>query len=344
MMKKQIIVRGRIVRVFALLVLGLALLLPAEARAQFQVLGATVAPAFRDVTDGASRSTVIVKCDGRRVALGTVIAADGWILTKASELSGRITCQVRGRDLEARLMGVAEEYDLAMLKVEAENLAPARFSESAITVGRWVASPGPGSALPVGVGVVSVGPRRIASRDVMLGVSLADAENGVRVVQVSPDSGAEKAGMQVDDIVTAINGQAVKQRIELTDAITMRQVGDQVRLSVLRAGQAVELVAPLGQRSSASRSDRMNTMGGPLSRRKAGFPIALQHDTVLKPEECGGPLVGLDGDVIGINIARAGRTESYAVPANVLAGLIQDLRGGRHNHIEPGRLPTASVE
>ena len=32
------------------------------------------------------------------------------------------------------------------------------------------------------------------------------------------------------------------------------------------------------------------------------------------PADCGGPLVNLDGKVVGMNIARAGRTESYAIP------------------------------
>ena len=46
--------------------------------------------------------------------------------------------------------------------------------------------------------------------------------------------------------------------------------------------------------------------------------MILQHDSVLKPSECGGPLVDLDGKVVGINIARAGRTETYAIPSEVV--------------------------
>lgn len=344
-MEENLTVHCRIGRTIAAMALGIACLLPAEVRAQFQVLGATMAPVFRDVTNAASRATVIVKCNGKPVALGTVVAADGWILTKASELSGRITCQIRGRDLEAQLINTAHEYDLAMLKVDASNLIPVRLSESATTVGRWVASAGSGG-MPVGVGVISVGPRRIASRDVMLGVSLGDAKESVRVLNVSADSGAEKAGLRVEDIITAINGQPMKARTDITDFVAMRQVGEQVKLSVLRGQQALDLMATLGKRSStgASRADRMNTMGGPLSRRKAGFPIALQHDTVLKPEDCGGPLVDIDGSVIGINIARAGRTESFAVPANVLVNVIQELKAGNPAPTEPARLSTAAAE
>ena len=69
-----------------------------------------------------------------------------------------------------------------------------------------------------------------------------------------------------------------------------------------------------------------------LSGRRSGFP-ALQHDTVLHPDQCGGPLVNLDGKVVGINIARASRVASYAIPADVVVPLIQELtiRSERRN-------------
>ena len=77
------------------------------------------------------------------------------------------------------------------------------------------------------------------------------------------------------------------------------------------------------------RGDLMNEMGGPLSERRNGFPMILQHDTVLRPSDCGGPLVDLDGKVIGINIARAGWSETYAAPAEAVLGLMYDLMSGK---------------
>ena len=62
----------------------------------------------------------------------------------------------------------------------------------------------------------------------------------------------------------------------------------------------------------------MDAMGGDLSLRRDDFAAAIQHDTVLMPHECGGPVVTLDGKIVGINIARAGRTESYYLPADVV--------------------------
>src|SRR5262249_53128260 len=66
-----------------------------------------------------------------------------------------------------------------------------------------------------------------------------------------------------------------------------------------------------------------------LSGRRRGFPTVLQHDTVLRPSDCGGPLVGLDGNVIGVNIARAGRTARYAIPAEDVGAVVHAPSGGK---------------
>jgi serine protease Do len=51
---------------------------------------------------------------------------------------------------------------------------------------------------------------------------------------------------------------------------------------------------------------------------------------VLRPTDCGGPLVDLDGRVLGINIARAGRVETWALPGDVIKSLIKPLKDGKY--------------
>ena len=52
-----------------------------------------------------------MKCDGTDAWLGTIVGPDGWVLTKASELKGRITCRLRdGRELDARNVGVHRHW------------------------------------------------------------------------------------------------------------------------------------------------------------------------------------------------------------------------------------------
>ncbi|MHC4406264.1 MAG: hypothetical protein ACYTG0_42060, partial [Planctomycetota bacterium] len=57
--------------------------------------------------------------------------------------------------------------------------------------------------------------------------------------------------------------------------------------------------------------------GGPFSERRFGFPLAMVHDMPVQPSDCGGPVVDTDGNVVGINIARALRVTNYAIPAAV---------------------------
>ncbi|MGC4003797.1 MAG: hypothetical protein QM811_12000 [Pirellulales bacterium] len=55
-----------------------------------------VKAAFKPSVAPAGRSTVTIQCDDKDAALGAVVAADGYVLTKASELAGRIAVKVRG--------------------------------------------------------------------------------------------------------------------------------------------------------------------------------------------------------------------------------------------------------
>ena len=102
------------------------------------------------------------------------------------------------------------------------------------------------------------------------------------------------------------------------------------KLKITRDEKEQDLRITLGTRPGSkggkSRSDQQNNMGSKLSERRAGFPIILQHDSVLKPTDCGGPLVNLDGQVVGINIARAGRVESYAIPSEAVRPLLEKLK------------------
>jgi serine protease Do len=73
------------------------------------------------------------------------------------------------------------------------------------------------------------------------------------------------------------------------------------------------------------RWEQMNRMGGRISDRVTGFERIVQHDIPLAPEECGGAVINLDGDVVGINVSRAGRVKTYAVPSDEILGLLKNL-------------------
>ncbi|HUR55723.1 MAG TPA: trypsin-like peptidase domain-containing protein, partial [Gemmataceae bacterium] len=140
---------------------------------------------FRTVVQKANESTIRVRCDDKDAALGTIVFADGYILTKASELKGAITARMKdGAEYEADVVAMHKETDLALLKVDVKGLTPVSFADTKkVPVGNWLAAAGPGSDASA-VGIVSVKTRtlRIDPLEQMnanrgfLGVFLDDAK------------------------------------------------------------------------------------------------------------------------------------------------------------------------
>jgi serine protease Do len=303
-----------------------------------------VLAAFRDVVSVPSQSTVRIFADGHKAALGAIVGSDGYIVTKASELKGRLEVQVHdGRKVEGRIIGRDPALDIALVKIDGKDLPTVRWGDAkAASVGSWVVTTGL-EREPVAIGVVSVPPRKIAAPSGALGVQLENDDAKARIAGVMPGSAAEKAGMQAGDQVVRVNDKPIGGRQELVDTIRGYMPGDEVTLLVRRGEEELTLNVKLGSLSMlvhGERAEFQNNLGGPLSERRAGFPSALQHDTVLRPSDCGGPLVNLDGETIGINIARAGRVESYALTADVVQEAVQKLMSNQPGHENLAESPT----
>ena len=79
------------------------------------------------------------------------------------------------------------------------------------------------------------------------GISGAQATPGVRVEEVQIGSPAGLAGLKVDDIITHIDGQSVRDGDILRSIISAKRPGDAAKLSVSREGIALELTVTLGE-------------------------------------------------------------------------------------------------
>jgi serine protease Do len=296
--------------------------------------------AWRSAASAAAKSTVQILVNDEQVALGTVVSADGYILTKASEVQGPATVKLPdGRELEARVIGRDDAYDLLLLRVPVRGLPPVNWANSqTAAVGSWVIAPRPNGEVAT-VGVVSVATRQVPARGPgsypnpnvgYMGVTLAPSEDGPVVTEVAEGSPAQKAGLRRGDVIYSLAGQRVRNPDQLLDVLREFAPGQTVRLVLLRDQEFVEKEVTLGKRPmDFSRAEFQNRLGNQLSEKRSGFPIVLQHDGVIRPQDCGGPLVNLDGQVIGINIARAGRSESYAIPAEVIQKLLPQLIQGK---------------
>lgn len=54
-----------------------------------------------------------------------------------------------------------------------------------------------------------------------------------------------------------------------------------------------------------------------------GFGKVIPRDADLKPAICGGPLFDMDGNFVGLNIARNSRVRSYAIPPAIVRKLVE---------------------
>ncbi len=324
---------------------GLGVLSPSVARAQasevfgFAKNNPEILEILRSVIGPARKSVVTVKCEGDTVAFGTIVGGDGWILTKASKLSGTPSVLTgEGDEFEAKLIGTHEKHDLALLRIEGKKkLSAITFSPSNDSpVGSWALSVGRAET-PITVGVVSVGMRKVRyprgfrplnpNRGYM-GINLAAGDKGVKIERVLPRSGASRAGLRRNDVIVSVDKKEITSPEKLIAALSKRRAGDTVVVGVRRGKEVKDFRVKLG-RPPLSRGDIQNSMGSKLSKRRSGFPVVLQHDGIVSPHECGSPVVNLDGKVIGINVARAGRTETYAIPTEVVLPLIEELKKGK---------------
>lgn len=295
---------------------------------------ASVKAAFAQAARPAAAATVRILADGKPAALGTVVDAAGHVVTKASLLEGELTCRFAdGREVEAKIVGSSEDYDIALLKIAATGLAPVTWRSVPAPPGSLVAAVEPGDGL-LGIGVVSSEPRKIRgstrpenSRG-RLGIGLGGNPAGVGITSVAGGSAAEKAGLKVGDRVKSIDGRAMTSADEVVQTVGGHAPGELIRLIVERGGEELEVEAVLGK-PEPRREPQDHWGGGPFSERRWGFPLVLPHDVVIHPKDCGGPLIDTDGNVVGVNIARALRVASYAIPADTVQTVIAELLGRR---------------
>jgi serine protease Do len=73
-------------------------------------------------------------------------------------------------------------------------------------------------------------------------------KNGVLVQQIQPGGPAEKAGLKVGDILTTIDGRAIKDGDDLVNEIANRRPGSSVRLGYLRDGKQADMTVVIGDR------------------------------------------------------------------------------------------------
>lgn len=291
--------------------------------------GNGVLNAFEPQRQFIQKSSAVIYDGRQRIAYGVVASADGYILSKASELEKKPSYDVRvDRKLfkNVKVVLVDPVWDVALLKVDAEDLGPVEYSESAAPAqGTWVVANGATTRLKrrLLAGIISAKSREIgAEGGAVLGVQLKNAENFLEIEEVTEGSGAEEADLKKGDLITAVDGEKVKTIEKLSELLNQKKAGETVSVSIRRGEKSMEITVKLSARGELfGEMSRNDQMSGDFSQRRSGFPKVIQHDILGNSHTMGGPVLGLDGKLLGMNIARANRAETFAIPAAELRKL-----------------------
>lgn len=327
-----------------LLICGFLLAPPTFAQQQlesdYRLTGKEVTKVFEPIRLVLQESSAVVLDGWKSVGYGVVVSSDGQILVKASEISDleKLSIRVGAKSYkEVKVAAVNPEWDVALIKIEAEGLVPVTWADGEVVHGMWVVSNGSTSRQRrrVRVGIISANTREIAGAvPVVLGLVLQKSEaedHDIVVEAVAEKSGAERAGIKEGDLIKAAEGVDLKDREQLLAMLKTKSAGDELALTVERDGEKMEFSVELAARSDvfAERKTRNDAMSGRTSGRRSSFKRVLQHDIGLSERSVGGPLLDLEGHCVGMNIARFSRAESFAIPAaelkEILGELLQDV-------------------
>ncbi len=82
----------------------------------------------------------------------------------------------------------------------------------------------------------------------------AEVKYGALVSNVQPESAAEEAGLQVDDIIVEVDDERISNSRDLANAIGLKGPGDKVRIEYLRNGDRRTTTAVLGEQTQLQSS------------------------------------------------------------------------------------------
>ena len=315
----------------------------ADAREEQYDRRAQVLEALSTLTDPYADAVVAVLVDSRDACYGTLIDDEGHVLTKASELGNPVrrvdVLLDDGQAVRARRLAEDRALDLAIIGIDPIDAVPVEFGDapepvlgdSLLTVGRGIA--------PLALGFRSLGPYVSGGSDAagraFLGVTLrapTDEERaripggvGQVVGEVIPGGSGAAAGIRPGDAIVRIDGVVLDAAEAAAAPLRARAPGDQVELQVVRD----EEVKPMSVRllRPPFMDPRHLNEGAEVSRRCTGFGEVIQHDAVVPAQNMGSPVVDSRGRVVGVNVARADRMKTYALPSRIVGPAVERMLG-----------------
>jgi serine protease Do len=116
------------------------------------------------------------------------------------------------------------------------------------------------------------------------------APYGIVIEGVEPGSPAEKAGLKGGDVITSVNGQAVKNGNDLVNPIATAPIGSKIKLAYMRDRQQRETTATVEDRTRVFPNQVGRTGDQPGEAAPAEFGLRVDELTAERARK-----VGLEG-------------------------------------------------
>jgi S1-C subfamily serine protease len=283
-----------------------------------------------------SSSVWIWSKDQTLISCGTVIRDGAQILAKWSEVAPFLNIPMagvfgNGESSAVSIIGVYEDFDIAILKIKKGKFPAAQWSlDHKLSLGEMLVAVSPSDTV-LAHGVVSVNDRSLRSSDkAFMGIAAVSDQSGkgVMVQEVSAESPAGLAGFKTGDLILGVDGEKIDDIIEFRSLLINKAPSQSVNIEFSRDGVVAKVDVTLIKRPDSNvfsqrHLDVMERMGGDISAVNDGFPSVVQTDMILQPSDCGGPVVNLSGEVVGVMVARAGRIRSYLMPSSSILEMLK---------------------
>lgn len=120
----------------------------------------------------------------------------------------------------------------------------------------------------LGIGAQDISPELASAFNI-------NSTNGAAITMVLPDSPAQQAGLQVGDVITAVNGSNVKSASDVVNTIGFLRVDSKVNVDVLRGNKPLSISVSL---SDPSKRKEIGEKADPFF-----YGVALKNFTLLSP-------------------------------------------------------------
>ena len=121
-----------------------------------------------------------------------------------------------------------------------------------------------------------------------------ESQNGALVADVLHDSPAERAGIEVGDVIIGYDNQAIANAKELSKLVGASDSGDKVTLGVIRGAKEIDLNVVLGDAETQIASVGSEQQLGDLGMTLAPLTEDMQRRMGVEPEVSGVVVVKID--------------------------------------------------